>query len=91
MISWNSTITLQIARESRVPAPTPVASSPLPRLHDVSGAREAPRRFAPGLRIIGFGRRVTIAFHVAGDRITIDRILYGGRDLTRAFRNASEQ
>jgi toxin ParE1/3/4 len=44
-----------------------------------------------GLRIVGFGRRVTIAFHVADDRITIDRILYGGRDLTRAFRNSSEQ
>jgi toxin ParE1/3/4 len=39
----------------------------------------------PGLLIIAFGRRATIAFHVAGDRITIDRVLYGGRDLTRAF------
>jgi plasmid stabilization system protein ParE len=34
---------------------------------------------------------VTIAFHVAGDRITIDRVLYGGRDLTRAFHNPGEQ
>jgi toxin ParE1/3/4 len=42
----------------------------------------------PGLRVIGFGRRVTIAFHVAGDRITIDRVLYGGRDLARVFRNS---
>lgn len=41
----------------------------------------------PGLRVIGFGRRVTIAFHVMGDRVTIDRVLYGGRDLARAFRN----
>ena len=41
----------------------------------------------PGLRVIGFGRRVTIAFHVTSDRITIDRVLYGGRDLTRALGN----
>ena len=45
----------------------------------------------PGLRIIGFGRRVTIAFHITGDRITIDRVLDGGRDLTRALRNPGEQ
>jgi toxin ParE1/3/4 len=44
----------------------------------------------PGLRIIGFDRWVTIAFHVAGDRIIIDRIFYGGRDLTRAFRHPRE-
>jgi toxin ParE1/3/4 len=35
----------------------------------------------PGLRVIGFERRVTIAFHIMSDRITIDRVLYGGRDL----------
>jgi toxin ParE1/3/4 len=34
-----------------------------------------------GLRILGFERRVTIAFHVTPDRIVIDRIFYGGRDL----------
>ena len=45
----------------------------------------------PGLRIIGFGRRVTIAFHVTDDRITVDRVLFGGRDLARAFRNPGEQ
>jgi len=39
----------------------------------------------PGLRIIGFERRVTIAFHIAPGMVTIDRILYGGRDLYRAF------
>ena len=36
----------------------------------------------PGLRITGFERRVTIAFHVGADTVTIDRILYGGRDLS---------
>jgi toxin ParE1/3/4 len=34
----------------------------------------------PGLRIIGFERRMTIAFHVTADRVTIDRVFYGGRD-----------
>jgi toxin ParE1/3/4 len=43
----------------------------------------------PGLRIVGFERRVTIAFHADVRTATIDRILYGGRDLGRAF-GASE-
>ena len=38
-----------------------------------------------GLRIVGYGRRVTIAFHVTHDSATIDRILYGGRDLPTAL------
>lgn len=33
----------------------------------------------PGMRIVGFERRVTIAFHVEPERVTIDRILYAGR------------
>jgi len=36
----------------------------------------------PGLRVVGFERRVTIAFHVDADTVTFDRILYGGRDLS---------
>ena len=39
----------------------------------------------PGLRTMGFERRVTIAFTVAADAVTILRILYGGRDLEAAF------
>ena len=35
----------------------------------------------PGLRVVGFERRVTIAFHVGVDTVTFLRILYGGRDL----------
>jgi toxin ParE1/3/4 len=31
------------------------------------------------LRVIGFERRVSIAFRVAKDRVTILRVLYGGR------------
>ena len=35
----------------------------------------------PGLRIIGYRRRVTIAFHITPERVIIDRVLYGGRDV----------
>lgn len=38
-----------------------------------------------GLRTTGFERRVTIAFHVSSGTVTIDRILYGGRELESAF------
>jgi len=45
-----------------------------------------------GLRIVGFERRVTIAFHVQTRTVTIDRILYGGRQVEDAFgaENGSE-
>ena len=39
----------------------------------------------PGLRVTGFGKRVAIAFHLSGDAVFIDRILYGGRDLAAAL------
>ena len=34
----------------------------------------------PGLRIVGFERRVSIAFVVEADAVRILRIFYGGRD-----------
>ncbi len=34
----------------------------------------------PGLRIVGFEQRVTIAFSVDHDVVTILRLFYGGRD-----------
>ena len=34
----------------------------------------------PGLRIVGFERRVTIAFMVEDTRVVILRIFYGGRN-----------
>jgi len=34
----------------------------------------------PGLRIVGFEGRAAIAFHIGLDTVTIDRILYVGRD-----------
>lgn len=39
----------------------------------------------PGLRIIGFERRVTIAFAVDENRVTILRLSYGGRDWEAEF------
>jgi toxin ParE1/3/4 len=38
-----------------------------------------------GLRVTGFRRRVAIAFHVSAERVVIDRILYGGRDIEGIF------
>ena len=35
----------------------------------------------PGLRVVGFERRVTIAFHADTETVTFLRILYGGRDI----------
>jgi toxin ParE1/3/4 len=35
----------------------------------------------PGIRLIGFERRVTIAFTVTDDTVLIARVLYGGRDV----------
>ena len=34
----------------------------------------------PGLRIVGFEKSLTIAFTVNAERVTILRLLYGGRD-----------
>ena len=35
----------------------------------------------PGLRVVGFERRISLAFHVQPNRVTFVRILYGGRDV----------
>lgn len=39
----------------------------------------------PGLRVMGFEHRVTIAFYIVTDTVIILRILYAGRDLGRLF------
>jgi toxin ParE1/3/4 len=39
----------------------------------------------PGLRVVGFERRIAIAFHAEPQTVTIDRILYGGRDMHVVF------
>jgi len=55
-------------------------------IHPHRGTRRDDVR--PGLRTVGFERRVTIAFHVDPGRVTIDRILYAGRDLVRGVRGS---
>lgn len=39
----------------------------------------------PGLRVIGFERRVTIAFLVEGKTILIEGVFYGGQNFEDAF------
>jgi toxin ParE1/3/4 len=46
------------------------------------------RRELNDIRIIGFERRVAIAFRVMPDRVQIVRIFYGGRDAERLLREA---
>ena len=49
-------------------------------------ARGTPRDdIRAGLRVTSIARRVVIAYHVASGTVTIDRVLYGGRDLATAF------
>lgn len=43
----------------------------------------------PGLRTIGYRRRVTVAFQVTGTTVIILRLLYGGRDL-ESWRGADD-
>ena len=38
-----------------------------------------------GLRIVGFERRVVVAFTVDEDRVVFLRLFYGGQDWERAF------
>lgn len=39
----------------------------------------------PGLRVVGFERRVSLAFRIGTGDVVFLRILYGGRDLTSAI------
>ncbi len=39
----------------------------------------------PGLRVFGFRRRVSIAFEITGDAVTILGIFYGGQNIEAAF------
>ena len=49
------------------------------------GARRDDLR--PGLRIVGFRRRVTIAFSVDEDVVTIVGVFYGGQDFEAALKD----
>lgn len=44
----------------------------------------------PGLRILGYRRRVVIAFAVLGESVVIIGILYGGRDFESLLGDASQ-
>jgi toxin ParE1/3/4 len=43
-------------------------------------------RIRPGVRVVGFERRVSIAFRMKLESVTIPRVLYGGRDLPKSLR-----
>lgn len=65
---------------------TAVAVSYVERLRAYClGFRTFPHRghpcsdFYPGLRAVGFERRVTVYFRIVGDRVIIERLLYAGR------------
>jgi toxin ParE1/3/4 len=38
----------------------------------------------PGLRVVGFERRVLIGFQISGNAVFILRVLYGGRNISGA-------
>jgi len=40
----------------------------------------------PGLRVVGFERRISVAFGVTQDAVIFYRFLYGGRDLVSALK-----
>ncbi|WP_417519117.1 type II toxin-antitoxin system RelE/ParE family toxin [Minwuia sp.] len=44
----------------------------------------------PGLRTIGFERRVVIAFVVIDEMIVVEGILYGGRDIETSFQSRDD-
>ncbi|MBV9286316.1 MAG: type II toxin-antitoxin system RelE/ParE family toxin [Hyphomicrobiales bacterium] len=51
------------------------------RSFDVAAERGTRRDdIREGLRIVGFERRATVAFHVEHRRVTILRVFYGGQD-----------
>jgi plasmid stabilization system protein ParE len=43
-----------------------------------------------GLRTTTYRRRVTIAFHITTTQVVVDRILYGGRELSALFEEADD-
>lgn len=73
-------------------ASPPVALAWIERLEshilgfDVASERGTRRDdIRPGLRVTGYERRVSIAFHVTETHVVILRVLYGGQDWTEAI------
>jgi toxin ParE1/3/4 len=56
------------------------------RLADFSERGTRRDELRAGLRIIGFERRVTVAFTVLTDTVEIPRVLYRGRDVEKTIR-----
>jgi len=51
---------------------------------EYAGERGRPRNdLRPGLRMVGFERRVAITFVVSDDHVTILRLYYGGQNWSR--------
>ncbi|MCD7059773.1 type II toxin-antitoxin system RelE/ParE family toxin [Pelagibacterium xiamenense] len=42
----------------------------------------------PALRILPFGRRVVIIYHIHGAQVFVDRVFYGGQNVERALMGA---
>ncbi len=53
------------------------------RTFPVRGAQRDDIR--PGLRVFGFRKRVSIAFEITGNVVTILGVFYGGQNLEEAF------
>jgi len=45
----------------------------------------------PGMRVFGFRRRVSIAFEVTGEVVTILGVFYGGQNLEQVFEDWAGQ
>ncbi|WP_442581547.1 type II toxin-antitoxin system RelE/ParE family toxin [Mesorhizobium sp. ASY16-5R] len=57
---------------------------------DYGSERGTPRNdLRPGLRVVGFERRVTVAFIVEPERVVILRVFYGGVDWENEFDDES--
>jgi len=70
-----------------------IASGYIARIEEACFSLEtSPRRgtirddIRPGLRVMGFERRVTILFEVGRAKVTIIRIFYGGQDYESLLR-----
>ncbi len=50
------------------------------RLRHASDRGDIRNDIRPGLRIVGFERRVTVAFMVTETRVTVLRLMYGGQN-----------
>lgn len=64
------------------------------RLVDLGDAPDIGRTFqgdGSELRVIGFERRVMIAYRVEKTRIIVTRVFYGGQDWTRALRGGGSE